>query len=197
MTTSLNFDNGFMRLRLNLPAVLCTAVVFVLLLGGCSTRSIKGDSYRLQTPAFDIEGFFAGSVKAWGIVQDRNGDVIQRFTVEIEGSVNGDSVVLDEVFDYDFGEGPATRRWELQRVGQDKWVGSANDIASAATGTQHGNAFNWNYEMDLPRKGSDKTVRVVFDDWLWAMDGNTVVNRSYIRKFGITFAEVTIFMQKQ
>jgi hypothetical protein len=32
---------------------------------------------------------------------------------------------------------------------------------------------------------------------MWAFDDQTLVNRSYIKKFGITFAEVTIFMQRQ
>ena len=36
-----------------------------------------------------------------------------------------------------------------------------------------------------------------FDDWFWAFDDSTMMNRSYIRKFGIVMAEVTIFMQKQ
>lgn len=178
-------------------ATLYMAVVIGLLLSGCASKSIQGEDYRPQAPVFDIAVFFAGTVKAWGIVQNRKGNVIQRFTVAIEGTVDGDSVVLDEVFHYDFGEGPATRRWELQRLDNGKWRGGANDIASTATGAEFGNAFNWTYEMDLPRQGSNKTVRVVFDDWLWAMDDNTAVNRSYIKKFGITFAEVTIFMQKQ
>jgi len=44
----------------------------------------------------------------------------------------------------------------------------------------------------------DKSYRLKFDDWMWAMDdGNVVINRSYLKKFGITVAEITIFMQKQ
>ena len=190
-------------LKLRRSRHIATALVLiagVFLLSGCASPAIKGDAYTEQSPTLDIVGFFEGTVKAWGIVQNRKGNIIQRFTVDIEGTVNGDTLVLDEVFNYDFGEGPMTRRWELQRVESNEnneWTGSANDIASTATGAEHGNAFNWRYQMDLPRQGSDKTVRVVFDDWLWAMDDNTVVNRSYIKKFGITFAEVTIFMQKQ
>jgi hypothetical protein len=49
--------------------------------------------------------------------------------------------------------------------------------------------------MDLPV--DDTTYRVQFDDWIWAFDDKTIVNCSYIKKFGITMAEVTIFMQKQ
>jgi len=49
--------------------------------------------------------------------------------------------------------------------------------------------------MDLPV--GDKVYRVAFDDWMWAFNENTLMNRSYIRKFGLVMAEVTIFMQRQ
>jgi hypothetical protein len=49
--------------------------------------------------------------------------------------------------------------------------------------------------MDLNVDGS--TYRVAFDDWFFAIDDNTLMNRSYIKKFGIVMAEVTIFMQRQ
>lgn len=35
------------------------------------------------------------------------------------------------------------------------------------------------------------------EDWDWAMRDDVIVNRSYLKKFGIIFAEVTILMQKQ
>lgn len=180
--------------RLAIALLVVTALSFSL---GCASPAIKGETYRQQSPTLDIGQFFDGSVKAWGIVQNRKGNIIQRFTVDIEGTLDGDSLVLDEVFHYGFGEGPLTRRWELTRLADGQWRGSANDILATASGAEHGNAFNWRYQMDLPRRGSNKTVRVWFDDWIWAMDDKTVVNRSYIRKFGITFAEVTLFMQKQ
>ncbi len=169
----------------------------VLVISGCGSTSIKGPDYLTQTPALDIGEFFDGSVKAWGIVQNRKGKVVQRFTATIEGTRTGDTLVLDETFEYGFGEGPATRVWELNRLSNGQWSGSANDVFSEASGAEYGNAFNWRYQMDLPRGDSGRTVRVWFDDWIWAMDEDTVVNRSYIKKFGITFAEVTLFMRKQ
>ncbi len=49
--------------------------------------------------------------------------------------------------------------------------------------------------MDLPV--GDSSYRVNFDDWFWAVTDDTLVNRSTISKFGIDFAEVTLFMQRQ
>ena len=71
----------------------------------------------------------------------------------------------------------------------------ADDIAGPATGTAYGNAVYWRYEMDLPV--GDSEYRVAFKDWIWAFDDRTIVNRSYIQKFGLVMAEVTLFMQKQ
>ena len=49
--------------------------------------------------------------------------------------------------------------------------------------------------MDLPV--GDRTYRVRFDDWIFALDAQRIVNRSYLQKFGIDVAEVTIFMQRR
>lgn len=163
-------------------------------LSGCSV-SVEGNDYKAVQPAFDLEQFFDGDVKAWGIVQNRSGEVVQRFIVDIAGKVEGDTLTLDEKFEYGVGEGPTERVWTIVKQSDNTFVGSATDIEGPAKGTSYGNAFNFHYEMDLPV--DDTTYAVTFDDWFWAFDENTMMNRSYIRKFGIVMAEVTIFMQKQ
>ncbi len=168
--------------------------VTIVGLSGCSV-SIDGKDYQATTPQFNLTEFFNGDVKAWGIVQNRSGEVVQRFIVDITGSVNGDTLTLDESFEYGVGDGPTSRTWTIVKQNETSFVGSANDIAGPAKGTSYGNAFNFNYEMELPVDGTKYTV--TFDDWFWAFDEQTMMNRSYIRKFGIVMAEVTIFMQKQ
>lgn len=165
-----------------------------ILLSACST-SIDGTTYQPLQPKFDIVSFFTGEVKAWGIVQNRSGDVVQRFTVTIDGTYNNGELVLDERFSYGLGEGPTTRIWTINQNSDGTYTGNASDIANSAKGYSHGNAFNFVYEMDLPV--DDTTYRVTFDDWFWAFDDKQMMNRSYIKKFGIVMAEVTIFMQKQ
>ena len=163
-------------------------------LSGCSV-SVEGNDYKAVQPAFDLEQFFDGDVNAWGIVQNRSGEVVQRFIVDIAGKVEGDTLTLDEKFEYGVGEGPTERVWTIVKQSDNTFIGSATDIEGPAKGTSYGNAFNFHYEMDLPV--DDTTYAVTFDDWFWAFDENTMMNRSYIRKFGIVMAEVTIFMQKQ
>ena len=43
----------------------------------------------------------------------------------------------------------------------------------------------------------DPFYRIRFDDWMWVMNDGVLINRSYLKKFGITVSELTIFMQKQ
>ena len=162
------------------------------LLSACN--GIDGSRYAVDTPPFDLFEFFTGNVTAWGIVQDRSGNVTQRFSVNIVGSVADNTLTLDETFTYTKGDGPATRVWTINRDSTDQYSGSAGDINGTAIGEAFGNGFNWAYEMDLPVGSNSVTVK--FDDWIWALDDNTIVNRSYIKKFGLTFAEVTIFMRK-
>jgi hypothetical protein len=164
------------------------------MLSGCS-MSIDGSQYKQMEPRFDLKTFFTGDVKAWGIVQNRSGNVVQRFEVEIAGSIKNDALVLDETFTYGVGEGPRKRIWTITENVDGTFTGKADDILNTATGVSHGNAFNFKYEMDLPV--DDTTYKVAFNDWFWAFDENTMMNRAYISKFGIVMAEVTIFMLRQ
>ena len=171
-----------------------TLMVFWGMLSACSV-SIDGKNYQSHQPEFSLLSFFDGNVMAWGIVQDRSGEIVQRFVVNIDGSMLDGNLILDESFDYQLGEGPSKRVWTISKNPDGTYQGKASDIAGDALGRSYGNAFNFAYEMDLLVDGS--TYRVNFDDWFWAFDDKTMMNRSYIKKFGIVMAEVTIFMQKQ
>ena len=162
-----------------------------LLLMGCST--LNSNAYRDQQPTFDLFEFFNGQVTAYGIVQDRAGQVIQRFEVDIRGTVQDNVLTLDEDFVYTLGAGPANRVWTIERQG-DVFSGNATDVPGPALGEPYGNAFRFRYTMDLPV--GDTQYAVNFDDWFYAMDARRIFNRSEIKKFGLTFAEVTIFMQR-
>ncbi len=171
------------------------AVLFMLtVLSGCAI-SIEGERYMEIEPDFKLQKFFQGRVKAWGIVQNRSGELVQRFEVAIDGSRKNGQLVLDETFTYGVGEGVEKRIWTIEETSVGIYEGGAGDILGKASGKAYGNAMYWTYEMDLPV--GDTSYRVTFDDWIWAFDENTIINRSYIKKFGLVMAEVTIFMQKQ
>lgn len=156
---------------------------------------IKGEQYVDTQPLFKLEEYFVGTIKAWGIVQDRSGNIVNRFDVVIKGSYDGNKIILDELFTY-YDDGRTEKRiWEITKIDDQHYEGTAGDIVGTAKGRAYGNALYWTYEMDVPV--DDTTYRLTFDDWIWAMNDGVIVNRSYLKKFGITVAEVTIFMQRQ
>jgi hypothetical protein len=167
--------------------VLLTAVG----LEGCG--GVRVEDYADAEPAFDPRRFFDGEVQAWGIVQDWRGRVIRRFEVDIDGRREGDAVVLDEAFRYADGE-RSSRTWRIEPDSEGGFSGRAGDIVGTARGMARGNAMQWRYAMDLAVDG--RTWRVKFDDWMWQIDDRVLVNRSRILKFGLTVAEVTLFMRR-
>ena len=163
-------------------------------LSGCAT-SLDGQRYLSIEPSFDLFQFFDGEVKAWGLVQNRDGEVIQKFEVDIQGSIMGDQITLDETFQYAVGKGPTKRAWQIVRLDDGQYRGTAGDILGEAVGSTYGNAFRWSYRMDIPV--DDTVYEVSFEDWFWVIDDRRLFNRSYVQKFGFDVAEVTIFMERQ
>ena len=93
-------------------------------LSACSV-SIDGQGYLNVSPNFELEQFFDGRVKAWGIVQDRRDAVVQRFIVDIDGCIDNENLVLNEVFEYGVGEGPLTRVWTIKPHPTGSFIGNA------------------------------------------------------------------------
>lgn len=164
----------------------------LIMLSGCINNSL--DHYKDGQPKLDIKEYFNGPIKAWGVVQDWRGRVVRKFDIDMVGSWDGDEGKLEENFHYYDGE-TQQRTWKITKTGESRYEGTAGDIIGKATGEQNGDAVNWHYVMDVPV--DDTTYRLKLDDRMWQMNDGVLINRSYMKKFGITVAELTIFMQKQ
>ncbi|MFM7623023.1 MAG: DUF3833 domain-containing protein [Alphaproteobacteria bacterium] len=160
---------------------------------GCAGHTM--DIYKETTPQADIKTYFNGPIKGWGIIQDWRGRVVSRFDVQMVGKWEGDEGTLTEDFVYYDTKKTQQRIWKIKKMAEGRYEGTASDILGIAKGETLGSAVRWNYVMDLDVDGS--TYRIRFDDWMWAMNDGVVVNRSYLKKFGFTVAELTLFMQKQ
>lgn len=164
----------------------------MIMLGGCTGPKVQ--DYASDQPVMKFDEFFNGPVKAWGIVQDRSGKIVQKMDIDMVGTWSGDKGTLDESFTYYDGK-KMTRQWQITKVADNKFVGTASDIKGQAKGESSGGAIRWNYVMKLEVGGT--TYDVTFDDWMYAMNDGIVVNRSYLTKFGFRVAELSLFMQKQ
>lgn len=168
-------------------AILCT----VLGLSGCA--GVAPETYRAQTPTLDLATYFNGPLTAWGYFADRSGEVKRRFTVSMVGEWKGNEGTLTE--DFDWSDGSKSQRiWHIARIDDHRYVGRADDVKGEASGTAYGNALQWRYTLLLPVDG--KTYEVQFDDWMYLMNDEVMLNKSEMRKFGFKLGEVVIAFRK-
>lgn len=168
------------------------AALGVLLLGACVGKPSLDDD-RLSDRDFELEEFFDGTVVAQGQFQDVFGTVRRRFDVTIDGTWDGQHLRLVEDFVYEDGS-TEQRIWTLEKTGEETWKGTAPGVIGEATGEERGDVFNWTYTIDLPVP--DGTLRVSFDDWMWQLGETSVLNRAYMKKYGVDIGEVIIFFEK-
>jgi len=166
------------------------ALLALLLLTGCTTSV---HDYVGREPRLDLQTYFDGPLVAWGIVQNRSGEVTRSFRVDMVGRWDGDIGVLEEDFTWSDGQ-PERRVWTFRKLDEHRYTGTASDVVGEARGEAFGNALRWRYTLALP--WNDGTINVALDDWMWLIQDDVLVNRSAIRKFGLRVGEVTLFFQK-
>ncbi len=169
------------------------AIAGLALLAACSAKP-KVPKTFLSDRQLNLEEFFEGRTVAYGQFQDILGNVPRRFTVEIDGTWDGETLTLVEDFVYDDGA-TEQRVWTLTKTGEDTWTGTAPGVLGTAEGVERGDTFNWKYKIDLPIK--DGTMRVSFDDWMWLLSDDRLLNRAYVSRFGIRIGEVILSFEKE
>ena len=173
-----------MKRRLLLTAGAATAT---LALTGCAGPQVN--DYATEKPVLDLRQYFNGTLDAYGVFTDRNGQVVRRFTVVMRCTWNGDEGVLDE--DFIYSDGTTQKRiWRLKHEGNGRYTGRADDVVGVAEGQTAGNAFRWGYTLALPVDG--RVWNVQFDDWMYLMDERVMLNKARMSKFGIHLGEVTL-----
>lgn len=172
------------------------ALAFVIL--AACTGKPSFDDPSLSSQKLDLETFFDGEFIAYGQFQDVLGTVRRSFEVRIKGDWDGERLLLVEDFIYEDGA-TEQRVWTLIKTGDDTWEGTAPGVIGVAKGVEQDNRFNWKYEIDLPIPSADGTVetlRVEFDDWMWLLSDDRLLNRAYVKRFGIDIGDVIISFEK-
>ncbi|WP_224813521.1 DUF3833 domain-containing protein [Hasllibacter sp. MH4015] len=167
-------------------------VLALVSLAACGRPSL-GDP-TLSGRQLNLEEFFDGRLTAYGQFQDVFGEVRRRFEVDIRGTWDGQTLRLVEDFVYDDGS-TEQRIWTLQQTGNGGWQGTAPGVIGVATGQEVGDTFNWTYTIDLPLPDRDP-LRVTFDDWMWLLSEDRVLNRAYMSRFGVPIGEVIITFER-
>ncbi|MFN4088128.1 MAG: DUF3833 domain-containing protein [Alphaproteobacteria bacterium] len=151
------------------------------------------EDFAGREPELRLTSYFEGRSRAWGAFFDRFGTVRRQFTVDLEGTVEGDTLTLVEDFVYDDGE-TERRVWTIRRTGPGIYEGTAAGVVGTATGVARGSAANLRYRFDLPV--GDGVWRVSFDDWFLLQPDGVLINRARVSKFGLAIGEVYVTFVK-
>lgn len=178
-------------LNYKLIGKLCVCIS-ALLFQGCNMNHIK--DYEENHPVLNMEDYFAGPVKGYGLVQKYTGGVRRRFTVDMQGQWTGNQGTLDEDFVYDNGE-KQHRQWRLTRTDAHHFTALADDVTGITHGEQYGNAIHMVYVLQIPYNGS--TMDVTMDDWLYRVNDKVVLNNAVMKKFGIPIGRITASFFKE
>ena len=168
-------------------------ILFTIFLTGCA-KDMKPTDFKDQKPRLVIEKYLSGNVKAWGVLQNRSGKVTRQFKADLNGKWNGNTLILDEIFNWNDGE-KQTRKWTIKKIDEHNYEGTASDVVGKAIGYSYGPAFKFEYVLLVPIKG--KNIKITFDDWIFMQDERVAINRATMTKFGIKVAELTVMFVKE
>ncbi len=164
----------------------------LLALSACS--AVGPEHYAAEQPALDIQQYFNGTLDAQGMFQDRSGTVIKRFVVVMRCNWQGADGTFDE--DFVYADGTRQKRvWSVHKTGPGRFSATADDVAGTAEGEVSGNALRWRYVLKLPVDG--KVVDVNMEDWMFLIDGRSMLNRTAMSKYGFNLGSVTLSFSKR
>ena len=169
------------------------SVFLSLLLTNCVSNKMKPEDFKDKQPRLIIEEYLQGNVKAWGLLQNRSGEVTRQFSADLNGSWDGKQLILDEKFNWTDGE-IQTRQWTINKIDEHHYEGTASDVVGVAKGFSYGPAFKFEYVLLVPVKG--KNIKITFDDWIFMQDEKVAINRATMTKFGFKVAELTVMFVK-
>ena len=171
-------------------------ITLVFSLAACSSPTVT--QYSSEKPTLNLSEYFDGTIDAYGIFTDRSGVVVKRFTVLLKAhwkTLDGKKVgTLDESFEYSDGT-KQKRIWSLVETSPGRYIGTADDVVGEALGNSAGNALNWTYTLALPV--DDSIYHVQFNDWMYLVTPQVMINKAKMSKFGIDLGEVTLSFYKR
>ncbi|NLQ18863.1 DUF3833 domain-containing protein [Marinomonas sp. M1K-6] len=171
--------------------LLLSLLLSLLLVTACSTSDVS--LYAKNTPKFELQSFFSGSLTAHGILKNRSGEVIRYFNATLEGSWDDGVGTLAEVFVFDDGE-VQKRTWTMTPNEQGNYTATANDVIGSGEVKIAGNALFMNYVLQVPYDGD--LIEVNVDDRMYMVKEGVVINESVMRKFGVEVGYLSIVIEQ-
>jgi hypothetical protein len=167
-------------------------IVGAVSLSGCSAVTVE--DYADNRPVLQPEQFFDGDLIAHGVIKNRGGRVIRRFTAEIRAYWQDGVGTLEEDFVFDDGE-LDRRVWTLRPKGPGRYVGTAGDVVGEGEIEVAGNSMFLAYVLRIPYGDGSLDVRI--DDRMYLVSDNVLINESRMFKFGFRVGEILLVIERR
>lgn len=148
--------------------------------------------YSGKGPDFDLRRHLSGPLACEGVIFGPTGRVTSRFVADMQGTWDGTTGTLAEVFHYDSGT-VQHRAWTLALEPDGKIIATAPDVVGQGTGRAVGSSVVLRYRIRLTPEAGGHVLDVT--DWMYLLENGTIMNRSQFRKFGIKVAELVATMR--
>jgi len=148
---------------------------------------------RNDMAPFDLLSWLEGTTRASGVFEDRKGRVRRRFTVEMNGTAEANTLRLHERFIFDDGE-RQERTWVLTRGPGGTFSGRAGDSVSEAHGRFEAGVAYLSSELKL--KIGQRSIAMRFEDAFYEAGPRLVLNRSTMSKWGVRLGQILIQFRK-
>ena len=175
-------------------AALSRFCLVLCLLVSAACASVSVDTYRGDEPALVPEQFFNGPLVARGVIKNRSGEVIRRFTADINAYWVDGVGTLDEEFVFDDGE-ESRRVWTLTPDGRGTYRATAGDVVGPGRALISGNSMFLEYVLRVPYKND--SIDLAIDDRMYLVTPDLLINESVMRKFGFRVGEIVLTIQRQ
>lgn len=150
-------------------------------------RGQKPADYADTEDAFDLRKHLDGPLVCEGVIFGPLGRVTSRFVADFHATWEGDTGRMTERFRYCSGE-TQEREWRLTVQADGRIRAEADDLVATGEGRQLGSGVQLAYRIRLPESSGGHVLDAV--DWMYLIDGGTIINRSQFRKYGFKVAEL-------
>lgn len=163
-------------------------VLICVNLSSCSKLMLE--DVNKPTPEFDFNAFFEGHTRASGWFAGRGGDPKRHFCGDFKGTVDGETLVLDETLYYSDGlvEG---RVWQVSINNKGVFIAESDSLVGQALGQIKGNALQMRYTMNVQVEEDGKAWALDFNDFMLLQPDYSVHNITQVYKWGFRLGTVT------
>ncbi len=154
-----------------------------------SCAALKPESFSRTPPVLDPVKFFGGHTHSTGVIEARSGLPSERITTQTAGTYANGILHMDQDLHSENSQ-PTHRTFDLKIMDAHHVDATGSDVVGTAHGQLYGNYFTWRFRLKIADHGLVRHVNMTQCMYLMP-DGQTLLIRSIVRKFGIIAAEIT------